>query len=782
MNRLLSAALLSCAAASLSNPAWSFQGFDFFEQIEQSIECVRKPGTDMLVCSNKFVPADDDEEETNPEPVVEPTPPPEVSNPNAFDKITFDEVLAVEAQYDDIWAKADSYEIDVDLRDLTHHACQLEDFDSGHYQHNEVDQWVDIREYDLNSDSYPDYILNITCRSLNPAVGAEPQYQGELDVHEPFLVMMCGDESGLYNCTQAITGHDTAFNMSMPGGWPGQGTLNQMIFHDINGDGVRDMILPQTMDVSGEDGDNNPSLASGSRTVEQAYNYYGYTKSEMIEMCAWIWRHQRGGDNCWLHRVEQTYAISGPDGKWQLKKFETPEGIWDGFGSTELYLINGEYHVNWDGQDGGMVRWFRFDQATQEFVFVTQSGYEDQYGQTPIDTTDQSVIEQYILNPETQNNRYRWFTQTGDFETRTDKSDPNLAKLFTSNTCKDYENFDYDYCQVDQLHVYKRDQNGNVSKFFEYRPGEWADEILPRQPYTMINGELTLGNTKWGDQQVAQAMYMHGYWVNTQRLDAHISGGLVQLEDRPDAPWYFIVSYYGYQDICNPGAEYQRDFVYRGMHHKPDDRTDHRFYNNDTEIVFKYEVNMQTGELTYAGTLFEHPWIYHGLDGKGPDFWTWQDINGDGWVDPQIASGSFGLAWLSNSQGELQYVDREVSSPLYQYGENSDIGRVLNYNTDVTFGKDLNGDGISDLFMIMAGEDVHHRVDIHVADPAIKELYERDRNYIDIIYGAQDWITSSPILDSKDIRDRIDSCVDRHNTRNFTIGQSPYVCYRKEIW
>ena len=77
MNRLLPAALLSCSAASLSNPAWPFQGFDFFQQIEQSIECVRKPGTDMLVCSNKFVPTEDDEEETTPEPVVEPTPEPE---------------------------------------------------------------------------------------------------------------------------------------------------------------------------------------------------------------------------------------------------------------------------------------------------------------------------------------------------------------------------------------------------------------------------------------------------------------------------------------------------------------------------------------------------------------------------------------------------------------------------------------------------------------------------------------------------------------------------------
>jgi len=76
MNRLFSAALLSCAAASLSNPAWSFQGFDFFQQIEQSIECVRKPGTDMLVCSNKFFPVDDEEEDTS----TDTTP---VSNPES---------------------------------------------------------------------------------------------------------------------------------------------------------------------------------------------------------------------------------------------------------------------------------------------------------------------------------------------------------------------------------------------------------------------------------------------------------------------------------------------------------------------------------------------------------------------------------------------------------------------------------------------------------------------------------------------------------------------------
>ena len=80
MNRLLPAALCFCAAAFLSNPAWSFQGFDLFEQIQHSIECARKPGTDYLTCTNKVVPPDDTDTTPVVEPVTEPTTPP-VSNP-----------------------------------------------------------------------------------------------------------------------------------------------------------------------------------------------------------------------------------------------------------------------------------------------------------------------------------------------------------------------------------------------------------------------------------------------------------------------------------------------------------------------------------------------------------------------------------------------------------------------------------------------------------------------------------------------------------------------------
>ena len=61
------------AATSGSVEAQAFNGFMNFEALQQTIECVRKPGTDYLTCTNKTV---DSEEETTTEPEVESTPEP----------------------------------------------------------------------------------------------------------------------------------------------------------------------------------------------------------------------------------------------------------------------------------------------------------------------------------------------------------------------------------------------------------------------------------------------------------------------------------------------------------------------------------------------------------------------------------------------------------------------------------------------------------------------------------------------------------------------------------
>ena len=67
--------LLAITALMLSigcTKAGAFNGFGNFEALQQSIECVRKPGTDYMVCTNKVTPSDDAEPIVDPEPDPEP--------------------------------------------------------------------------------------------------------------------------------------------------------------------------------------------------------------------------------------------------------------------------------------------------------------------------------------------------------------------------------------------------------------------------------------------------------------------------------------------------------------------------------------------------------------------------------------------------------------------------------------------------------------------------------------------------------------------------------------
>ena len=69
------------AATTGSIEAQAFNGFMNFEALQQTIECVRKPGTDYLVCTNKTKDSEDEDDTStddttpvsNPDPTPEPT-------------------------------------------------------------------------------------------------------------------------------------------------------------------------------------------------------------------------------------------------------------------------------------------------------------------------------------------------------------------------------------------------------------------------------------------------------------------------------------------------------------------------------------------------------------------------------------------------------------------------------------------------------------------------------------------------------------------------------------
>jgi len=68
MRRSLPVFALMLASIWYSQTAWSFGGFGNFENLMQSIECTRKPGTDYMVCKPKTEPVEEPEPEPDPEP------------------------------------------------------------------------------------------------------------------------------------------------------------------------------------------------------------------------------------------------------------------------------------------------------------------------------------------------------------------------------------------------------------------------------------------------------------------------------------------------------------------------------------------------------------------------------------------------------------------------------------------------------------------------------------------------------------------------------------------
>jgi hypothetical protein len=68
MRRSLPVFALMLASIWYSQTAWSFGGFGNFENLMQSIECTRKPGTDYMACKPKTEPVEEPEPEPDPEP------------------------------------------------------------------------------------------------------------------------------------------------------------------------------------------------------------------------------------------------------------------------------------------------------------------------------------------------------------------------------------------------------------------------------------------------------------------------------------------------------------------------------------------------------------------------------------------------------------------------------------------------------------------------------------------------------------------------------------------
>jgi len=748
MRKVLPTALLLLAPVWYSQAAWSFEGFGNFQNMLQTIECVRKPGTDYLVCTNKT--DQEDEEEVEPSKQV---------HPDLFPSVEVYDVTAKDPNLDYIWSHVQSFDITIELDPKIQECKRI-----GPEADNVYDDVIyDFSMRDLNNDDYQDYLVAIHCLS-------DVYYEGKIVSREyggyswiePFMAMFCGSEEGLYNCTEELTGHQDVIAV---GGdvLPGFLSINKTVLFDINNDGILDAIFAQGNDREGRP-TRNPQ--HGDEFSQAYYDLMGMTRQEIIDACKILKPYSQDNDTCWVYQAEQTYAISGPDGKWEIKKFDIPE-IWTANGGGNLYYKDGEYHVNLAG--GGITNWHVFNPDTNTFDLLV-------YGFKPEPWDISENWNQYRIYTDTPDDAdYAPWKQIGKNEYRVERKDHSLEKGGVPGTiCSDWWDRNYDDCQFEQLHILTKDNSGNVTKVMEYNIEDWIDE--KRKVRVQNAGGVSVNSdlSNWSD--FASVSYnLHGNWVNVT-MGGVILADIRQLETRADAPWYLIVSVEGRNDLRNPGKKFVSEIDYECQ---PQSMDDEPCLQNASAIVFKYLIDFESNTLTYAGTLLEeeYPFMWIGLDGAGPATWTWKDQNNDGWYDIIVSASDHHHPFVSDDQGTYRYLDRFQVHPIMAYGRNFNHDDKL-YDADTYEYIDVTGDGITDFMGVISGSSLTQVLDRWFPghDPRLNDLYQPDRIYLDIVHGAYDMFTEANVVDYIEVQERMSECIDRAVNTSFTLFEA-HRCY-----
>ena len=918
MNRLLSALLLSCAAASLSNPAWSFQGFDLFQQLKQSIECVRKPGTDYVVCSPKAPDGEaeptvetstetytereygeeqvtttrsepvekyrtvnstterttDDEnnrwvdtttttttivyEVTTMKRVVTPwtdttyevtitttthedgTTETERSKPkvvevvegedlvvsndthtyqeevvevsvtyepypesvaNLIPSVEIPDAMSFNPDYDYLWSHIKSMDLSVDLSDTRFQECSVANS-------HDADT-VKFKIINANNDDYYDYVVSMDCKSDIWWEGINTTARGVRQFVEPFILFMCNSEQGLYNCTEEVTGHENVVNVSSQ--YPGMLNLGESIFHDFNNDGVLDAIFSQHNDNGPEVDNLNKIIDAGDEEILAGiWNLFGYTWEEALEYCSGShpgpkWE-KRGG--CYHEKAQRSAAISGPDGKWKITNLEHPRGLYHSWGPSELYFKDGVYHHVFT--KGAGFNWWTFNNETNEFEFVSsgqgtdpETALYDEFNNVaklPFDRAENfnqyrvkfnKGFTGYMFVPNDGIQESEW-TKVDDFEVKIHEKDETLSHSTdpndVNNVCDAWTG-DYDKCQLDQIHIIKKDKSGKVSKIMEYNLLDWAED-RKQFPWFRVdhNNEVVYQGHHYG------TYFMHGFWVN-RLVQIGYGHRIMQLETRPDAPWYLIVEFSGDYYMRNPGQEPMEGIIYEcASHgyntHKDEngvdrangivDFDDKRCLTIPLRIIFKYELDFENNTMEYAGTLLDYPFVGDKFIDESPEYWVTTDQNGDGFKDFRIQGEYF----VSDDTGRLLWLHKtEDQIPLMPYGryteyEKQNFGAQDTHYKRATVGTygDFNSDGITDYIAKVNGFMVQNWLNWAVEQPNITvdqnllDLYPSGGYYLDVVYGQEDIFTELDTLDAVQMQERFDRCVDIYLNYSYWDG------------
>lgn len=356
------------AATAGSIDAQATTAFFNFEALRQTIECVRKPGTDYMVCTNKIVDSEDVEGITS-EPVVEPTPEPEGNQ-------WFSEAVDIEIP-EFYWP-------------LIH-----ETIDGPHIE------FVDAMDFD--NDGLMDLALftGVNRGRYWGEAGPGPLYQGNGeetfdDLYGPSWaseVFLRQTEPGVYEVwNYELFGED----FINPGG-----LSRKRVLGDFNGDGYTDLVRTQAT----EDGRRTTKIAGyGTDREDDPYldNWMSQQKAYMSNGDGTYRMEDLGDLVMWAHAITSAKNENGDlDIVFPSYDNETTRNPWTG--PANAFTYQGDYQ--------------------QEYGDYPELGGWDIMASDPVDVGDKNYSKyiadavEFRENDETYAQGYRVFEQVnGKFE------------------------------------------------------------------------------------------------------------------------------------------------------------------------------------------------------------------------------------------------------------------------------------------------------------------------------------------------------------------------------
>ena len=614
--------------------------FGLFGSLQQSIECIRNPGTDDSGCTGKTEESMQEQSPSNGERVAHE----DIYSPKAMSQ-----------DFDYLWQRGERYNI-------TENIGAIENFltvtDSCKLLDSEV-----FFEEDVNSDGVPDLIFSLTCFYDMELPNRDWSHENS----EQLFVFWCREDEGYVDCTESVTGYDIVNASSR---YPGRQEAGAPIFIDLNDDGRRDIIF----NFSNDNGAGYP--AGYEEEVFELYReFYG---DQVFDQISAYWRSADGflDATSFNNKAIQTYLVSTPSG-YELREFDWPGVVLDA--GLAVHESDAGLHAvfsvgrNIDGV------WFTFDRGANEFIYVANNSnsHPDKHeGTVPVDTSSLYAGEAAVANaydPFVASTGEKWINVGGKEFAYVLKRGRYGSQVVSGSSCWDsLMNGRVDEpedCYHGQSYIVTKDESGAISEFIEFSPFDFFKARRYSTLWDFGNGALqTVDNAEGRTRETGRAggictsdcvaFKVEDRWLynSTDLRLVNWVGRLSQLEDGDEAPWYLLVAHVGFGNQVVPNAGFQAEIVPRCYYHFTAnsyadliEKTDPRCRNGQRRITtMKFLVDFERAELQFDGFLFNYPHSY-----ASPTIQHAQvkDLNSDGWMDFTVSVDETILSYLSDADG-----------------------------------------------------------------------------------------------------------------------------------